>query len=78
MVQERQTEHKFGDKPYLGFEHVTMVPMCRKLLDPSLLTAEEKSWLNSYHQEIREKTTPLLQGKEIAMTWLLRETEPIS
>merc|ERR1711964_271440 len=45
MVKEAETKHKFGDKPYLGFEHVTMVPYCRKLIDESLLTRREKHWL---------------------------------
>ena len=42
MVREAKTKHSFGDKPYLGFEHVTMVPYCRKLIDASLLTDAEK------------------------------------
>ncbi|OMP83843.1 putative Xaa-Pro aminopeptidase P [Diplodia seriata] len=32
------TTHKLGDKPYLGFEHITMVPTCRKPIDESLLS----------------------------------------
>lgn len=25
MVEEAQTNHNFGERPYYGFEHVTMV-----------------------------------------------------
>ena len=49
MVKEAETKHKFGDKPYLGFEHVTLVPMCRKLIDKSLLTPAEVKFLDTYH-----------------------------
>ncbi|KAH9903710.1 aminopeptidase-like protein [Xylariomycetidae sp. FL2044] len=76
MVKEVQTKHKFGDKPYLGFEHVTMVPYCRKLIDTGVLTDTEKQWLNDYNVEIREKTKGYFEGDELTMAWLQRETEP--
>jgi len=77
MVKEVETKHKFGDKPYLGFEHVTMVPYCRKLIDENLLTREEKQWLNDYHEDIRVKTKDFFEADSVAMKWLERETQPI-
>jgi len=77
MVKEVETKHKFGDKPYLGFEHVTMVPYCRKLIDESLLTRKEKHWLNEYHAEIHAKTKNYFEPDSIAMKYLEREIEPI-
>jgi Xaa-Pro aminopeptidase len=76
MVREVETEHKFGDKPYLGFEHVTMTPMCRKLIDPLLLTDSEKKWLNDYHAEVFEKTKRYFEKDELTLDWLKRETAP--
>ncbi|KAI0431509.1 aminopeptidase-like protein [Xylaria sp. FL1042] len=76
MVKEVQTKHKFGDKPYLGFEHVTMVPYCRKLIDPSLLTAAEKQWLNDYNADIFEKTKGYFEKDELTLAWLKKETQP--
>lgn len=76
MVKEVETKHKFGDKPYLGFEHVTMVPFCRKLIDESLLTTREKKWLNEYHAVIRSKTKGFFESGSLAMKWLERETAP--
>ncbi|KAF2434748.1 X-prolyl aminopeptidase [Tothia fuscella] len=77
MVKEVETTHKFGDKPYLGFEHVTMVPMCRKLIDVSLLTKDERKWLNDYHAEVFEKTKSFFEGiDERSLKWLQRETQP--
>ena len=76
MVRETQTKHRFGDKPYFGFEHVTMVPMCRKLIDLSLLTSEEIQWLNEYHQDVKEKTSSFFEEDEISWAWLERECAP--
>ncbi|KAI1781452.1 aminopeptidase-like protein [Hypoxylon cercidicola] len=75
MVKEVQTKHKFGDKPYLGFEHVTMVPYCRKLIDSSLLTDAEKAWLNDYNTDIWNKTKGYFEKDELTTAWLKRETE---
>lgn len=77
MVKEVETKHQFGEKPYLGFEHVTMVPYCRKLIDEALLTKRERDWLNEYHAEIHAKTEGFLKGDGVALAWLERETRPI-
>ena len=76
MVKEVETKHKFGDKPYLGFEHVTMVPMCRKLIDVSLLSEVERDWLNSYHREVLEKTASFFKEDRRSREWLERECAP--
>ena len=77
MAREAKTTHKFGDKPWIGFEHVTMVPMCRKLVDPSLLAPEEREWLNNYHKEVWEKTSGYFKNDERTTKWLKRETASI-
>lgn len=76
MVKEVETPYKFGDKPYLGFEHVTMVPMCRKLIDPTLLIDSEKQWLNDYHKEVYEKTRGYFTNDPLTMRWMEKETRP--
>ncbi|KAL8901228.1 MAG: hypothetical protein Q9192_000652 [Flavoplaca navasiana] len=78
MAQEAKTNHKFGDKPWLSFEHVTMVPMCRKLIDGKMLTPEERTWLNDYHQEVFDKTKGFFKGDERTLKWLERETRSIN
>lgn len=77
MAREAKTKHRFGDKPYLGFEHVTMVPMCRKLIDAELLTPKERAWLNEYHKEVMEKTRGCFENDERTMKWLERECAEI-
>ncbi len=74
MAREVETKHHFGDKPYLGFEHVTMVPMCRKLIDVGLLSGKERKWVDGYHKEIMEKTKGFFEGDQRTMKWLERET----
>ncbi|KAH6849711.1 putative Xaa-Pro aminopeptidase P [Chaetomium sp. MPI-CAGE-AT-0009] len=76
LVREVKTEHSFGDKPFLGFEHVTMVPYCRKLIDEGLLTAEEREWLNRSNEEIRERMAGRFDGDQLTQAWLERETQP--
>ncbi|KAF2637659.1 putative Xaa-Pro aminopeptidase P [Massarina eburnea CBS 473.64] len=76
MVKEVETKHKFGDKPYLGFEHVTLTPHCRKLVDMSLLNEDEKNFINSYHKEVWDKTHKFFEKDELTTAWLKRETAP--
>lgn len=51
--------------------------MCKKLIDVSLLTLEEKKWLNEYHAEVYEKTKGFFDKDSLASKWLERETAPI-
>lgn len=77
MAKEVETNHKFGDKPWLGFEHVTMTPLCQKLIDPSLLTPVEIKWVNDYHTEVWHKTSGYFENDELTKSWLKRETAAI-
>lgn len=56
-----------------------MVPMCRKLIDATLLTEKEKQWLNSYHREVVEKVRDFFKGEDggRTMRWVERETAAI-
>ena len=76
MVKEKPTRFKYGDKPYLGFEHVTMVPMCRKLVDVGLLTDTERQYLDAYHREVLDKTQGYFDKDEKTRDWLERECAP--
>lgn len=78
MVKEVKTRYNFGDKPYFGFEHVTMVPMCRKLIDTKMLTKTEIDWLNDYHKEVYAKTSSFFKDDPLSMAWLERECQPYS
>lgn len=77
IVRKVQTPYQFGSKEWLGFEHVTMVPIQTKMVDVALLTPAELDWINAYHVECREAVSPLLQHDRRALEWLHRETRPI-
>ncbi|KAB2005858.1 hypothetical protein ES319_D11G300700v1 [Gossypium barbadense] len=75
-VQEINTPNRYGGIEYLGFEKLTFFPIQTKLVDLSLLSIEEMEWLNSYHSQVWEKVSPLLEGS--ARQWLWKNTRPIT
>ncbi|EPQ30975.1 uncharacterized protein PFL1_01164 [Pseudozyma flocculosa PF-1] len=75
IVRPAKTPNNFGEKGYLTFEHLTMCPIQVKLIDASLLNADEKKWINEYHAEVEQKVAPLLAGDERALKWLQRECQ---
>ncbi|KAF9286694.1 hypothetical protein BGZ68_002647 [Mortierella alpina] len=77
LVRNVETRHRFGDKAYYGFEHVTFVPIQTKMIDRSLLSREEIEWLNRYHEECLEKVTPYLEPGSLGLEWLRREAVSI-
>jgi Xaa-Pro aminopeptidase len=78
VVREVETPNNFGKIGYLGFERITMCPIQPSLVDLSLLTVDEKKWLNEYHAEVEAKVGPLLEGKDArALAWLKRQCQAI-
>ena len=73
LVEERSIEGQEGR--YLGFETLTFVPINRKLIEKTLLTADEIAWLDAYHAKVRALLSPRLEGDDLA--WLERETQPL-
>ena len=67
----------WGERPWLAFEDLTLVPMCRALTDAALLSAEEARCLDAYHARCRQTLAPLLASDAAAAAWLERETQPI-
>ncbi|KZT10210.1 Creatinase/aminopeptidase [Laetiporus sulphureus 93-53] len=77
VVRPAETPNNFGQKGYLKFEHLTLCPIQKKLIDASLLSAKERSWLNSYHAEVEGKLAPLLKEDQRALKWLKWECSPL-
>ncbi|WP_213880024.1 aminopeptidase P family protein [Pseudomonas sp. dw_358] len=63
----------FGE--YLEFETLTLCPIDTRCLELELLTLEERTWLNAYHVEVRQRLTPLLSGA--SLEWLQVRTEAV-
>ena len=57
-----------ANKPFLRFETLTLAPFDRRLIDPSLLTADELAWLNGYHARVQREVGPHLDAT--AANWL--------
>jgi Xaa-Pro aminopeptidase len=62
-------------KGFYGFEILTLVPIDLKLIDTSLLTSPEKTWINSYHQRVFDTLSPHLDGE--TNKWLKTATKAI-
>ncbi|XP_013797686.1 xaa-Pro aminopeptidase 2 isoform X5 [Apteryx mantelli] len=71
-------QHQTGEKPFLTFEVVSLVPYDRNLIDVSLLSQEQIQYLNTYYKTIRERVGPELQSQQLEeeYRWLQRNTEP--
>ena len=64
----------YGD--FLAFENLTLCPIATQCLDVTMLTANEKDWLNAYHLQVRAALAGELSGA--ALDWLLRQTEAVA
>lgn len=58
------------DKKFLKFEKLTLIPIQKNLINIDLMTDEELDWLDSYHEQVIEKVSPLLEPDSPAMAWL--------
>jgi Xaa-Pro aminopeptidase len=66
----------FSDKnDFFCFETLTLFPFDTKAIDVSLMTAEEIAWLNTYHETVFGKLSPLLNVDE--KIWLQKKCQAI-
>jgi Xaa-Pro aminopeptidase len=61
-----------GERGMMHFETITLAPIDLELVEPSLLTSEEREWLNAYHVRVRETLSP--QVDEETRNWLENAT----
>lgn len=62
-------------RPWLGFETITLCPIDTRLVEPKLLTAAERKWLDEYHRAVLRALSPHLDVAERA--WLKRACAPL-
>jgi Xaa-Pro aminopeptidase len=65
-----------AEKPVNGFETLTLAPIDRRLIDLNMLTGDELSWLNEYHERVRHEVRPHVD--EATKVWLDAATAPLS
>jgi Xaa-Pro aminopeptidase len=66
-----------AERPTLAFETLTLAPIDRRLIEPSLMTREERDWLNAYHTAVGENLSPLLAPWSDVADWLAGATAPL-
>ncbi len=66
---------KGGELPMHSFETLTYVPIDRRLIDASLLTEVELTWLNDYHAEVYARHADALDEDD--QKWLAQATAPL-
>ena len=71
IVPAQETE--FGK--FYKFEPLTLCPIDKKAIVMEIMTDEELTWLNEYHQMVYDRLCPLLDKEE--QTWLKEATTPI-
>ncbi len=64
-----------AERAMLCWRTLTYVPVDRRLIVVDMLTADERAWLNAYHQDVAEKIRPRLGEK--AQLWLDAATAPV-
>jgi Xaa-Pro aminopeptidase len=57
-----------AEKPINAFETLTLAPIDRRLIDLTMLSLDERDWLNAYHARVRHEVRPHLD--EATKAWL--------
>jgi Xaa-Pro aminopeptidase len=73
LVQPADLPH--ASKAFLCFETLTLAPFDRRLLNPALMTRQERDWLDAYHARVLETVGPALAETERA--WLIAACAPL-
>jgi len=70
--------HVYADSPLAPLTPVwlTLAPIDRRLVDLNMLTGDELSWLNEYHERVRHEVRPHVD--EATRIWLEAATAPLS
>ncbi|WP_244815109.1 aminopeptidase P family protein [Caballeronia sp. Lep1P3] len=73
VLNQSAGKTEFGD--FLSFETLTLCPIDTRCIDLSLLREDERAWLNAYHETVRRRVSPHVEGA--AKAWLEKRTEAI-
>jgi len=64
-----------AEKPINAFETLTLAPIDRRLIDPALLSADERAWLDAYHARVAATLMPLVEAA--TRPWLEAATQAL-
>src|SRR5579864_308514 len=65
-----------AEKPVNAFETLTLAPIDRRLIDLNMLSGDELSWLNDYHERVRHAVRGHVD--DATKAWLDEATAPLS
>jgi Xaa-Pro aminopeptidase len=68
-------ESSVGEGKFLELETLTLAPFDLRLIDETLLSADERAWLNAYHKRVFREIGPQVKGEVKA--WLKEATRAI-
>lgn len=77
VMYVKQSGRSYNERDFLEFDTLTRVPFCKKLIDISLLTTEERAWINKYHQTVWNELSPSFFKNSLEYNWLKKETAPL-
>eukprot|EP00804_Cyclotella_cryptica_P014439 CCRYP_004775-RB/>CCRYP_004775-RB protein AED:0.03 eAED:0.03 QI:607/1/1/1/1/0.75/4/1174/665 len=72
-----EKKQKTEGKKFLKFAKLTMIPIQKNLINVDLMTESELDWLDTYHDEVFRKVSPLLEKDSPAMNWLIKSCAKI-
>ncbi len=72
---ENQVEVVESQPGFCRFSSLTLVPIDLSQVEWSLLSEQEKQWLDDYHQQVRETLSPRVNSD--ARAWLIAATAPL-
>ncbi|MBI3418678.1 MAG: aminopeptidase P family protein [Proteobacteria bacterium] len=75
LVVVKESETLLDGRPMLEFETLTLVPIDLRAMDMTLLSREEKHWLNAYHRRVYDAHVDAVSETE--REWLEQATRPV-
>ena len=75
LLVHEPTMPEGGDVAMASFEAISLAPIDRRLLDPSLLGWQDIAWIDAYHATVLHELSGLV-APEVA-SWLANETRPL-
>jgi Xaa-Pro aminopeptidase len=65
-----------AEKDMLGFETLTFAPIDRSLIQPDILSPQERAWVDDYHARVLALIGPQLEGADLI--WLEEQCRALS
>ena len=59
---------------FITFDTITLVPFEPKLIDFSLMSPDQITWLNDYNAKIVNTVLPFFEGNQMVSQWITERT----